>query len=107
MRRDLSRIGLGSIRGAIRICDQLPSHDYRGAGILAHPVGDLAIIGRSKTAWSASLPGSIEPFREASPRLCPPLMVAAAITSAGVILICVQASESTKGMLTTGDEPGL
>ena len=36
-----------------------------------------------------------------------PLIVAAEIASAGDIFMCVQASDSTNGMLSVGDEPGL
>ena len=41
------------------------------------------------------------------PRLYAALMVAAVIASAGVIFICVQASDRIIGMEGVGEEPGL
>jgi len=46
------------------------------------------------------------PFFDPSSRACAPLIVAAAIASAGDIFMCVHANERTNGMLLVGELPG-
>src|SRR5215467_14972847 len=61
----------------------------------------------AKTARSASLPGSKVPFLFSNFSANAPLMVAAAIASAGDMRIWVQASDRTNGILGVGEDPGL
>ena len=61
----------------------------------------------AKTAKSASFPASIDPFRSDNRNAHAPLIVAAAIASAGDIFIRVHASDIAIGMLEVGDVPGL
>src|ERR1035441_5050816 len=56
---------------------------------------------------SAILPAARDPISPPRPRLQAALTVAAVIASAGVIFICVQASDSTIGIDVVGEEPGL
>src|ERR1039457_1267873 len=58
-------------------------------------------------AKSANLSGSREPIWCPRRRLWAALMVTVVIASAGVIFICVAASESTMGMEAVGELPGL
>jgi len=53
------------------------------------------------------LPRSMLPFRSARRSAQAPLIVAAAIASAGYIFIWVHASERMNGMLGVGEVPGL
>src|SRR3989442_6429956 len=52
-------------------------------------------------------PASIDPLRCCNRSAHAPLIVAAAIASAGDIFICVHARDRTNGMLGVGEEPGL
>src|SRR2546426_787223 len=58
-------------------------------------------------AMSASLPGSMLPFRSPSDSACAPFIVAEEIASAGDIFMCVHASERMNCMLGGGLHPGL
>ena len=82
-------------------------HHRHRATVDPKPVGNLAVVFTSNTAISASLPGSIVPFRSATRSAHAPLMVAAAMASAGDIFICVHASDIAIGILRVGDVPGL
>jgi hypothetical protein len=82
-------------------------HNRQRAAICAKPVRDLAIVTHVKHGQIGVFARFHAAFAAGQSKRPGPLMVAAAIASAGDIFICVQASDIAIGMLSVGEEPGL